>query len=387
MSKKINLINLIICVALITYLKPANVLLWESINGIYKIGKVITTFLIIILVLKKCPKFSVQMLSCLIFVFVWGYSIFRNNGELGDRLQELLSIIGMMFLFSYIQDKPRKIEFVFCILSKIAKLYFMLELVTIITDKPLFAEALVNGDRYFLGSDNYSAFIMLPLCGCMFAYSYMKNKRIDINTWFFSIIGFLSLAIPFSVTGMVMYLLFLLATFLISYPKIRKWMKIRNAIFVVVAFTLAVVVFNVQDYLMGVLSFIKKNGLSAREIIWPRTVAAISMKPLYGWGVLTAEQQNSYLLYGAGHAHNIVLEFLLKTGILGTSIAGLWFVSSVKGIANVKTYYMYVMQLCLFFYLFCAIFDFYLGLIYFWLMIMSINVLKNYYMDGSMHNG
>lgn len=388
MSKRINSINLIIWIALLTYLKPANAILWGPVNDIYKIGKVLATLLIIILALKHRPRFSLQMISCLAFVIVWGYSIIQNNGELGERLQELLSIIGMVFLFSYIHAKPKKIEFVFSILSKIAKVYFVLELVTIITNKPLFAEAMVNGDRYFLGSDNYSAFIMLPLCGCMFAYSYMKNKKIDLNTWGFALVGFLSLVIPFAVTGMVMYALFLISALLISYPSVRKWMKTKTAIFIALVFTVSVVVFNVQDYLSGVLSFVGKVGLNSREIIWPRAVAAIAMKPIFGWGALTESQKNSYLLYGAGHAHNIVLEFLLETGILGTAIALIWLVTSLKGIAKVKANYMYIMQACLFFYLLCAIFDFYLGLIYFWLMIMSVNVLKDkYYMDGRVNNG
>ena len=380
MKIKITTSNLIIWIALLVYLKPANVVLWTNVNMFYQIIKIFITLVIVFECVKKKIRFDQNIVLCLLFLTVWGISIYLNNGELGESLQELLSIVGLMLLFKCIEFSDKNILATLSIIDTIAKIYLSLELVTIIFDKPLFAEAAVTYDKYFLGSDNYSAFILIPLTGIMFVYSQIKYNKIIISTWFFSIIGFLDLAIPFSVTGVLIYVLMLFLFTFINNPEIRSFFSVKKIVIVVAVFLIAVVGFNIQSHLESLLSLVGKTGLNSREVIWPKVIDAISQKPWIGWGKLSEDQINSYLLYGADHAHNIFLEIILDSGLIGTFIICAWMKEIFKNIKNYKNRYIYLVYMCFGCYVMCGVFDFYLSLIYFWLLMFVIELLKTYAM-------
>ena len=375
---KINKSNIIILILLLVYLKPANVVLWPHVNSIYQVIKVIITLVIVFLFLKKGARLDRNSLLCLSFLVVWSISIYLNNGTLGIRLQELLSIIGMLMLFKWIGDSKNKIILLLSIVDKIAKIYVILELITILLDKPLFASAVVSYDRYFLGSDNYSAFILIPLASFIFVYSYIRNSKITLKAWFFSAIGFLDLAIPISTTGMVSYGLMLLAIILIRYPNIRNFFTVKKITFMMILFLIAVIGFNIQNNFATILSVVGKVGLNSREIIWPKAIRLILEKPLIGWGKLTERQIASYALYGADHTHNVILEFLVDTGLIGTILVFLWMEGILKNSIKTSARYVQIVQVCIAIYMLCAIFDFYIGLIYFWMMFFVLDMLNVY---------
>lgn len=379
MNLKIKKANLIILIALLVYLKPANAVLWPHVNNIYQVAKVLITLVIIAMFVKNRIKLERSSVLCLSFIALWGISIYLNNGGLGDNLQALLSIIGLMLLFCWASYSEKRIQTLFATITIIAKTYIILELITIILDKPLFSEAIVSYDKYFLGSDNYSAFIILPLTGIMVSHSYLKKGKITASAWIFAILGFLDLALPFAVTGMIAYLLMMIAFALISYPNIRRLFTIHKVAIFIVLFLVAVIFFGIQNHMQGLLGMFGKTGLTSREIIWPKAVQAIISKPIIGWGSLSEEQVKSYILYGAGHAHNIVLEFLLCSGIAGTLLFYIWVKRLVEKTIKIRTNYIYSMQVCIACYLLCGLFDFYLSLIYFWLMLFSFDLYGKFY--------
>lgn len=379
MSLRKKIIDIVICATLVSYMKPMNVTLITPLDNIYNGLKILSTIAILLMVIKRGVHFSKGQLFCLLLVSVWTISIYQNQGSLDVYLQEILSIIGLLFLFGVINNKPQKTIYILGVLSSISKVYILLQFITIITKKPLFADPIVSFDRYFLGSDNYSAFILIPLCSFIFMNCYLRFNRIKIEEWLFPILGFLCLAIPFSVSGMLSYGLMLILMLFMNYPDIRKWFTPKKIIAFIIVFLFLVIAFNIQDKFVGIIGLFGKRGLSSREIIWPRTVDAIMKKPLIGWGALTDAQINSYLLYGAGHAHNIMLEFLLDVGVLGSFFSFLWIYYSFRGMKKIKTKTIHVMQICMSCYLLCSIFDFYFGLIYFWLLIFVAEATVAYY--------
>lgn len=378
---KIKKNDLMIALAVISYLKPANVLLWPRINYIYALLKIVATAWILLEFLKQKKGISRIAVECLLFLTIWAISIFRNNGTLGEYTQQIASIIGLLILFEVISTKER-LKYLISVVSTLGKIYFVFELVTIFTNKPLFAEITEGYDRYFLGSDNYSAFIMIPVCGFIIVNSLIKHGRITASTWSFAIAGFFALAIPFSVTAMISYGLLLIVVFLTVHHFTLKMVDYKKIIAITVVFLILVVRFSVQNRLMWLLGKIGKVGLNSRDIIWPRTVSAVMRKPLFGYGALSEAQKNSYLLYGAGHAHNFVLEFFLETGVIGTFVAMNWLFHSLKGIEKENSLAMKIWKLTLACYCICGMFDFYLGLIYFWLFIFTISKYEHIYNKG-----
>ena len=118
--------------------------------------------------------------------------------------------------------------------------------------------------------------------------------------------------------------------------------------------------------------------MNSREIIWPNAIHAIMQKPILGYGILTDNQISSYILYGTTHTHNIILEFLMDSGIVGSFFAFMWFKSAVmvkKGL--LKNDVVIGLLYCIVAYLLCATLDFYIALIYFWVLIFLFDSIKN----------
>lgn len=373
---------IIILMILVTYLKPFNVSLIPKLNTLYSIAKIVATIALLIYIFKNKMTFSKSSKWCLAFLMLWTLSITFNN-NIKSNIQALMSIFGILLLFNVMRNKNDGVRVILKCLNYISEVYIILQLYTIIVNHPIFADAMISFDKYFLGSDNYSAFILIPLSGFILTNSYMTNKKIDIKSYIFVVLGFLCLFIPKAWTGMFAYGVFMLLAVSMKMLNLEKIVTARNAFIIMIIFLILVVGFNIQNYFMGVLGVIGKVGFSAREIIWPKAIVATMQRPICGYGILTENQISSYMLYGATHAHNIILEFILDTGIVGSFLAAMWFKEAI----SVKKYILknkevlLCLQYCIVAYLLCSIMDFYIELIYFWILIFLFDSLKLEFKD------
>lgn len=94
--------------------------------------------------------------------------------------------------------------------------------------------------------------------------------------------------------------------------------------FLVILFIL-IYVFDFQNIFYAFLTsnLLAKGGeyygitLNSRTIIWKYAINLIEKRPLLGYGVLSDEAIKNYALYGTDHCHNIFIEILFRTGIIG----------------------------------------------------------------------
>ena len=363
-------------IVIFTYLKPFNASLIPSLNMMYSILKIVATMGLLIYLFKK--RFSISKSSkwCMAFLAWWTISIVLN-GNLINNIQVLLSIFGMLLLFNVMQSRTNGFVIIAKHLRQIAEVYLILQLYTIIVDHPIFAKASVSFDKYFLGSDNYSAFIIIPLVGFILTDTAMHKSTLGFKTWFFVVVGFLCLAIPQSWAGAIAYGILIVLLIFKNSPTVRKIANVRNVCVLGVGVLVLVMVFHIQNYIGDILNAMGKVGMSSREIIWPRAVVALLKRPLTGYGILTEDQISSYILYGASHTHNIILEFFFSSGIVGFYLVSMW----IKSALTIKKEYLKVKSViyllyCIIVYFICAFFDFYMSLIYFWTLIMCFDGLK-----------
>lgn len=374
---RISRMRLLIYLVLLSYLKPYNVTLIPFLDLCYKSWKLVITAALLVLFLRKGKRLSTFSLLAGAFCAVWSVSIFRNLGYLGEGFQAVLSIIGMCLLFDYYAEKKSFKENILYCVSNITKVYIVLNTVTVVFQKPLFAEPEITYICHFLGSDNYWAFILLPLCGIMFAYDFYKYNKCRRSTWAFALCGWANLLLQFSVAGLVAYSFFLFMVGMIYYPAIRKMFSIKNILLLVVFMIILIGILNPTEILDPLLSKIGKSGFSSREYIWPMAMQAIKENWLIGYGELSQRQIDSYILYGANHTHNIILEYLFDVGVIGFSIVSVWFGHTLKlNKNNKKLKYLQVLLICFTANLLCGIFDFYISLIYFYLLLCVIYVCK-----------
>ena len=366
----------LVAMVIFTYLKPFNASLIPSLNMLYSTLKIVATIGLLVCLFKKRFAISKSSKWCMFFLAWWTISI-ALNGNLMNNIQVLLSILGMLLLFSIMQSRANGFVIIVRYLRQISEVYLILQLYTIIVDHPIFAKANVSFDKYFLGSDNYSAFIIIPLVGFILTDTAMHKSKLGFKTWFFVLVGFLCLAIPLSWSGAIAYGILIVLLIFKNYPKIRKIVNVRNTCILGVVGLVLVMVFHIQNYIGDILNAMGKVGLSSREIIWPKAVIALLKRPLTGYGILTEDQISSYILYGASHTHNIILEFFFSAGIVGFYLASMW----MKSALAIKRKYLKVKPViyllyCIIAYFVCAFFDFYISLIYFWTLIMCFDGLK-----------
>lgn len=376
MTLKYKVKDWLAAIVIFTYLKPFNASLIPSLNMIYSILKIIATICLLIYLLKEKIAISKSSKWCMAFLAWWTISIVLN-GNLINNIQVLLSIWGMLLLFNIMQSRANGLVIIVKHLRQVAEVYLILQLYTVIVDHPIFAKANVSFDKYFLGSDNYSAFIIIPLVGFILTDTAIHKSTLGFKTWFFVVVGFLCLAIPQSWAGMIAYGVLIVLLIFNNYPYIRKIANMRNVCILGVGVLVLVMVFHIQNHIGNILNAMGKVGMSSREIIWPKAVAALLKRPLTGYGILTEDQISSYILYGASHTHNIILEFLFSSGIVGFYLASMW----MKSALTIKRKYLKVKPIiyllyCIIAYFVCGFFDFYISLIYFWILIMCFDGLK-----------
>ena len=92
---------------------------------------------------------------------------------------------------------------------------------------------------------------------------------------------------------------------------------------------------------------------------------------------MTEKQIEEYWMYGASHAHNMFLDVLLDSGVVGGFLMFM-FIKSAVGTKRrdrpslALTYLSY----CLVAYILSSIFDFYITLIYFWVLIICFDQIR-----------
>ena len=300
------------------------------------------------------------------------------NGNMKNHVQTLLSILGMLFLFNVMRRKPNGLNIILKNLSCISKVYILLQFYTIVVGHPVLAESIVSFDKYFLGSDNYSAFILIPLSGFILSDDLINERKIKIWDYFFFVIAFLCLLIPKSWAGIFSYSAFMLLSFFRKSNLLKKIVNVRSVFIIIILLLVLIIGFNFQTHFEKVLSTFGKVGMNSREIIWPNAIYAIMQKPILGYGMLTDNQISSYILYGTTHTHNIILEFLIDSGIVGSFFAFMWFKSAVTVKKRLlKNDVVIGLLYCIVAYLLCATLDFYIALIYFWVLIFLFDSIKN----------
>lgn len=231
-------------------------------------------------------------IACVLFLLLIAYEVRAGNGLVLLRVITRLSV--------------------FCIVAHILSVLLSI------------AGILKLGDgstaTYLFGMDNYSAFFLYPMLTISLFYLHLRYGRFTWRGWLllFSVVFTYLLTKSATAAGAgLLMLAFYLARNL--YCKLPKVMGVRWFIPGVVIFLVLICGFSIQNLLASLLDSMSKGvTLNSRTIIWDMTLDLFAEKPLFGHGNLTQQQIDDYVLYGTTHAHNILLELLLRTGIIGT---------------------------------------------------------------------
>lgn len=175
---------------------------------------------------------------------------------------------------------------------------------------------------YLFGMDNYSAFFIYPMLTLALYYQSLRYGRLRISGWLllFGVVGIylLTKSLTAAGGGMVLLMLIMVKGYWKDLPKVRgiRWLVGAMALILVL-----ICGFQVQNLIASLLDNLSKGvTLNSRTYIWDSALQLIRQRPLLGHGTFTEKAlYDEYILYGTSHAHNLLLELLLRTGIVGTA--------------------------------------------------------------------
>jgi O-antigen ligase len=174
---------------------------------------------------------------------------------------------------------------------------------------------------YLFGYDNYSAFFLYPMLSVVLFYRHIRFGKIDVVGYGLTAMLVLCYLLTASMTaagaGVLMVVLLLTREHWKRFYWIMdvKWLLVAMTVFLVM-----ICVFQVQNLLAFLLDAMQKGvTLNSRTHIWDQALKLIADKPIFGYGAFTKQQIDSLVLYGTTHAHNLLLDLLLRAGAVGTA--------------------------------------------------------------------
>lgn len=374
---KIDLKSFSLFLMIMPYLKPYNVTLIPTLDDVFKLWKILSTIYLLVAFFKLKIELHKESFFLIVFCAIWIFSLIINSGPIFEYLNNILSIIGLMLLFEMNATNTYFSKRIVKLLYKIGAVYMSLNFITALYRRPFFAEGMQLADNAnFLGGDNYSAFILITYSGLMFFYDDMSFGSIRLKTWIYNIFGLLSLVIPFALTGLIS-MLFLFGVMVLRNRKLtRKVFDWRIIMGIGCLFVISISYLNLDVLLSYILGTVDKIGFNGRNMIWPLTIMAILKKPIFGYGGLTQEQASSWVIAGANHAHNFLLQIPFSCGFFGTVFFTIYLHKILEGINSEKNKSLYILLMTLSAFFMCSIFDFYIGLVYFYLLLNIIWINK-----------
>lgn len=343
MKLKINSKNLIYLLILLPFLKPAGLAYYTGVNTVFQVMKIISLIISSYLVFSKHPLIIEKCrariyMSFMSFIGIYLFNSIHYESLNSDIINNSVSNIIILLLLHRVVNSTHREGFLKT-LYWTCKVLICLQILSVFYVKSghMIFESMEGDYTYLFGPDNYSAFAMIPMLGVIIylgsIFEYKRVKRGDLA------IGgalFISYAYTGSVTAATASLIVVIAILIYArWERISSWFTIKKILLFGGIFLILVLRFNVQNILADFIASVFNKGskaisLNSRTYIWSSALKLIMKKPFLGYGNFTQETINSFVLYGTGHAHNIILELLLRTGVIGLALYTYFLIKSAS---------------------------------------------------------
>ena len=213
----------------------------------------------------------------------------------------------------------------------------------------IFGQLEVSGNYYnFSFSDNVLGYYYIPFIAVCLILDKIQQKKISKNTFGIIVLTVMSLVRAWSAKAVVGIFLLVIYVLFIYGKKASKYFNSFVLIVSYLAIEVGLVIFNIQERISFVIEkYLRKDAtLTGRTGLWFSSINNIKKSPIYGYGVTKGGNilLNTTFVGSTPHpAHNLILEILMQTGIVGFILWGFFVVLSIKkkGIRiNENSYYM-----------------------------------------------
>ena len=273
-------------------------------------NSILTIETIIFALLFLLTGFKSRMLWFLIIYFVWDLMVAPSmGGSQSPSAFYCFQAIGFSFyvLLGMKADAIKALDnlsFVLCLMSA-----FNLVLLLRFPDGVMQTS---NGNLWPFGIRTAFSLVVIPgLCFSLLFDSFRGRGSFSLRTWTMLFVAVTTLVNQWVATGII-ELLLLFVFYIIA--KARGSLSMKTGVPIVVAVSIGLLFLGPSSIFGGFIDSLGKNmTLSGRTEIWAAVMAAISLKPLFGYGAL------SYVLVHdeVKACHNLWLNIAYESGIIG----------------------------------------------------------------------
>ena len=330
MNTKIRKSVILYILFFIPFFKPVGLSVYAGINSIYLVWKLVSLCVGIFIILNESNgtfityKKDTWFRGLFLFFIIYFLNCFSVSRDLVTIVSNILVIFELIIILSITKGKSKKnmadaLNFIFSIL-----LFLQIISVFYIKAGHIVFEYIENDYTYLFGTDNYSAFATIPMLGAILFFDYKRKNLFTKAKKVFLCFGLCaSYVYTGAVTAAIISVVTVLAYIISKYNKfLLKFFTIKKVAVFCVLVLFLIMAFDIQNHMLWLLRLVGKSAkattLNSRTIIWEKAFNIIKQNIIFGIGELSAEQVEGYALYGMGHAHNLILDLLLKSGIVGT---------------------------------------------------------------------
>lgn len=319
--KTIKIFNFLIILFL---LKPTGLDgLFPNLNFIMNIFRFLSMLLILIIYLKKIKDNKIKVSNCICIVaLIEIFSIFcclYNNQPCHNVIVYWQSIISLMML-AEVQSK-NMIELIHSV-TTVLGIYLIINLIYILC----IYKTINNNTIFILGKKNMLILYVFPF---IFLESFLniikENGKKGFGRLILIIISLFTIFVSSSATStfacMILFVYYIFQNNKII-NKILMHISAKQILFIMAAFFVLIVIYNVQKYFSFIIvdTLGKDLTFTGRTYIWNKAIDLILKNPFgYGWeaevpDVITILDWVQYS--NVGHAHNFILNLAYKSGII-----------------------------------------------------------------------
>lgn len=318
----------------------------------YPMMPVIAVVLFLILNLKKIKVYPKELLtwSCILFP-----CFFQNYDVKTGRYNIVLDFLSVFLIYIIAKKDQDWIKYFWNVIKIVCVIHFILGLFFLVNKNLLYSvviprftmtentynllnEAINNG--YMTGICNhYSKMGMYMALGTIaFAYP-IYDKEMESRKRKIALVMFFAFVIGLAMTGKRGPLLFTVLALLIVFLEYSEKRLTRKAIFrffigifsLIILFAIAY--FKIPQVQSVIARFSESSNMEEMtngriDFFWVQAIEMFKNHPIigYGWGAFKAYSKNG------NHAHNIYLQLLTETGIIGFFMVLIFFIGSILAI-------------------------------------------------------
>ncbi|MGN0666921.1 MAG: O-antigen ligase family protein [Huintestinicola sp.] len=316
--------SLLLCLFLIIpFIKPAEYVFNSLFDNMMDVWKIFSSLTAILMYIKRSRVSPIIIATVLYQLSILFPTVLNDSADLRQQMVVMLSNIAFAVIVelgirNYRNDFLKAMSIyggVMCLIMAVTMyIYYPNGM-----DQKEFMDILGDKNYYFLGHDNGSFFVVFAAQFFSVINCIEKKGKLTFGTVVFWL--FVDGAFIYVRSGAAVAAIFLMWFYIfLLYKKDIAFLNFRNYILAVLILFFSVVVFRLHVYFPFIVEnvFHKNMTLSGRTLLWNRAMAYIKLSPFIGYG-----QEETYVLIdklGIGHVHNIILEILYKSGIVGLTL-------------------------------------------------------------------